>query len=788
MNLGEAILYLSLLAGAAALLLLFCAQLKKTEAYNRHIKWLIRFFTALLFFDFALLSYYFAVSDVTINYVWSYTSKYYPIYYKLSGALAGQEGTLLFWAMLIALGSLWLSEGRGSTSDFVQKTQIIVVSLGLYFAALALLDSPFKTIYEIYPELPRDFVPEDGAGLNPILLDPWMALHPFTMFIGYAGVTVPFAGAAVYLLASIKGDSVEVHRTWTSKVTQWSRIAWLFLTIAIAFGGIWSYKVLGWGGFWAWDPVETASLIPWLMLTASVHALAEHRKDARNYSILAPLLLCISFALVVYATLVTRSGIFESVHAFIAGGAGPYLILLAAISFAAPAALALVKYYKSESRQINDPRILNRTNIFYLAILSLAALTFVSFFGITYPATARMLTGNKYGVGIAFFNLWSYPFFIAVLLLAGLGLRYSRREHGRAVKEFLLFTALTVIAALIKPNEAWNIVDYSAIISPEKPALYTLIGSLSALSFLPPSAYIIYAAIKRGEGRLKTDNRKRLKELGVIAIHLGIVFITLGAVFSVLFVSDFSVALNLNDRQSIVQASPASLHQSVGAWGVHEGSGRSNYGVRLLDYKEYADYKRSAADIGMGVQEFYARLSSLPSDKPVVVRGVVSEVRELENFSLIALREGENVLYVVAKDSPLAGELVIAAGTLHFYEQNSSSLFLIAEEVIPAKEAASKITQELRLAVYEGSVKIGEGVAKLETYEKSDVRRVMIDRGLLRDVYVIPSGISGEEVSLTIKLMPLVNYIWFGIVLFIAGILAVVLCSDGDKVEREQED
>ncbi len=546
MNPGDVLLYLSLAVGLAALALLLYEQFRSRTVTQ--IKWLIRAFTALLFVDFSLLVYYFNVSDVTIDYVWSFTSKYYPLYYKLLGALAGQEGTLLFWALLIAIGALWLNEGRDSTSDFVRKSQGLVMALGTYFVALTLLDSPFRTIYEAYPDLPRDFIPLDGSGLNPLLLDPWMATHPLTMFIGYAGVTVPFAGAMVYLLKSLKDDSKELHKQWISKASQWCRVAWLFLTIAITFGGIWSYKVLGWGGFWAWDPIETASLIPWLMLTGAMHALAEHRKDRRKYSILAPVLVSLSFALVIYATLVTRSGVFESVHAFIAGGAGPYLILLALVSFAAPMALGLIKYLKTEGKGTRQsPALLSRTNIFYLAILSLVTLTFISFFGVTYPAMIKILTGNKYGVGSSFFNIWSYPFFIFLMLLVGLGLSYKASRRREAAREFMFFAALTFVAALLRPGEGWNIVDYSAIISPQKPLLYTIISSASALSFLPPSLYIAYAVLRQG---IEARNKYRL---GVLTIHLGIVFIILGSVFSSLFTSEFSGVLDIEDKEGFVQ-------------------------------------------------------------------------------------------------------------------------------------------------------------------------------------------------------------------------------------------
>ena len=223
MSKSDAILYISIAIGAFIILLSAYQLLKKTVRFERHIKWLVRVFCGLLVFDFILLLYYFYISNFTVQYVWQFSSKYYPVWYRLSGALAGQQGTLLFWAALVGLGALWLNETKDSETGFVKKSLIIVVFLGMYFTFLTVLDSPFKTIYQDNPDLlavnspnlVKDYVPEDGNGLNPMLIDPWMATHPFTTFLGYAGTAVPFAGAMVYLLSTFLGGAGAVsHRMW----------------------------------------------------------------------------------------------------------------------------------------------------------------------------------------------------------------------------------------------------------------------------------------------------------------------------------------------------------------------------------------------------------------------------------------------------------------------------------------------------------------------------------------------------------------------------------------------
>ncbi|MDP6613299.1 MAG: cytochrome c biogenesis protein CcsA, partial [Candidatus Hydrothermarchaeota archaeon] len=329
---------------------------------KKDTKWLVRGFVALLALDFLLLVYYFITTNLMINYVWSYTSRDLPMFYKLSGVLGGQQGTLLFWAFLISIGALWLNERRAS-DGFIRESKAMVILVGLYFIALTMLDSPFKTIYDANPGLDESFLPTDGNGLNPLLIDPWMAVHPPFIFLGYAAMTVPFTVALVYLFRSFNGSTAKLHKAWITNVVQWSRVSWLFLTLGIAVGGFWSYKVLGWGGFWAWDPVETASLIPWLLLTGTLHALGEHRRNKNKYNVLTPALVGISFVLVIYATLVTRSGFFESIHAFGSGAVGTYLVILLLICTIATIALALRKYLRTESagRKERGPQL--RTNI-----------------------------------------------------------------------------------------------------------------------------------------------------------------------------------------------------------------------------------------------------------------------------------------------------------------------------------------------------------------------------------------------------------------------------------------
>jgi cytochrome c-type biogenesis protein CcmF len=559
---GDEILFISFLIALAMAILILYALVKNTSKYDKHIKWGVRAFGGLLLFDYFLLVYYFVVSDFTYNYVWTFSDKNLSLYYKVSAALAGQQGTFLFWAAIIGAGALWLNEKKESNSDFIKKTQVVVLLIGIFFIFLTIKESPFQTIYQIYPDLLKDFIPDDGNGLNPLLIDPWMAIHPLVMFVGYAAVTNPFAISIVYLFNSITGKPSEIEKVGIKNVVQFCRIAWFFLTFGIAIGGFWAYKVLGWGGFWAWDPVETASIIPWFMLTGAMHTLVEHKRNPKKYAILTPVLISLSFSLVIYATLVTRSGFFESVHAFSAGTTGYYLVAMTAVATALPIILGAIRYVvvdEKEKESGDEQTIVNKTNIFYVTILFFVILTYISIWGITYPALLKLLAQKKVGTGVAFFNLWGYPFFIGLFLLAGLCLNYKNSAKERLLKEFGVFFALTLVAARIIPSDSWNIVDYSAVVTAQSPFLYSI----------PAMVYIVYGLFNRYNDQIKKSKNLNftLKEIGILTIHLGIVFITIGGVFSTMFTTEFTASAQINDGGTV---SPAS---------------NSKYGLAVLDYQ-----------------------------------------------------------------------------------------------------------------------------------------------------------------------------------------------------------
>lgn len=267
-----------------------------------------------------LLIFHLLIVNASYDYVFSHSSTDLAWYYRISALWAGQEGSLLLWAWAILM-MLLLVQHTGPTKQLagtrlMELTRMISLAVSSVLLLLLVLKNPFAAYHVVSdvgveltnwnPFVALYEVPY-GQGMNPLLRNPWMAVHPPVLFLGYAAFTIPFAAAIANLLT--KDDR------WTDIAKDWMRIAWLFLTLGIGLGGFWAYEVLGWGAwYWTWDPVETSSLIPWITSTAFLHA--RTRTSYGEYGFLAPLLAVLSFILVIFATFVTRSGMWASVHSW----------------------------------------------------------------------------------------------------------------------------------------------------------------------------------------------------------------------------------------------------------------------------------------------------------------------------------------------------------------------------------------------------------------------------------------------------------------------------------------
>lgn len=366
-----------------------------------------------------------------IAYVASYSSKELPLLYKISAFWAGQQGSLLLWLLIHALASLYLCCGKRMTPAGLTVYAILESLLVI----LVLAKSPFVASATAV---------QDGVGLNPLLQDPWMAVHPPVIFIGYALLAVPFAYAMGALLKS------EAQESWLEPARKWALLAWGFLGAGVFIGGYWAYKVLGWGGYWGWDPVENSSLVPWLLAGVFVHVLHVAKRRPAALSVLH-LLVIFTFALVIYGTFLTRSGILGdfSVHSFSGTSIGMTLAVVNAIVLIGGLSLLAVKAGDLPQGKFYESHA-SREFCLLLGALLLVFIAAIIFIGMSMPLLTQLI-GQPAAVDTDFYVRTTMPLAIVMcLVMAAAGcLRYGRQAEklGKILPAVLLALGIALAFA-----------------------------------------------------------------------------------------------------------------------------------------------------------------------------------------------------------------------------------------------------------------------------------------------------------------------------------------------------
>jgi len=353
----------------------------------------------------AALLYALVTHDFQIEYVASYTSRDLPSTYLISALWAGNDGSLLFWAWLLSLlAAVVVLQKRDVGKALVSyASSVIMVTEAFFIILLLSVSNPFHRL---------SFVPADGMGLNPMLENPGMILHPPALLAGYVGFTIPFAFAISALLTRRLGDE------WIMATRRWMLLAWLLLGVGNIIGAWWAYVELGWGGYWAWDPVENAGLMPWLVATAFLHSTMMQRRRGM-LKVWNMVLIILTFNLAVFGTFLTRSGIISSVHTFAESALGPFF--LAFIGFSLFGSLGLLYYRSDELKsEAEMESLVSRESTFLLNNLLLVGAAFAIFLGTVFPVISEAVRGVKISVGAPFFNQVNGPIFLAVILLTGI--------------------------------------------------------------------------------------------------------------------------------------------------------------------------------------------------------------------------------------------------------------------------------------------------------------------------------------------------------------------------------
>ena len=384
------------------------------------------------------LEYLMITSDFNVEYVAKYTSRSLPLIYKIAALWGGQAGSLLFWLFLLTIYSsvvvlIYRKKHRKLMPWVVGTTMVTSI---FFHILLVFVADPFVRL---------DFIPIDGNGLNPLLQNPYMAIHPIMLYLGYVGFVIPFAFAIGALATKHMGTD------WLRAIRRSTMTAWLFLTIGNILGMKWAYVELGWGGFWAWDPVENAAILPWFTGTAFLHSVMIQEKKGM-LKIWNMVLIITTFLLTIFGTFLTRSGILSSVHTFTKSAIGPmffgFLALMAVASFGL--LFMRLDSLKSES-QLES--FISRESTFLFNNLLLVGAAFAVLWGTIFPLVSEFFKGVQVTVSAPFFNAITVPIGLSLILLTGVCTMISWRKMtlSKFRKNFLyplIFSAVLVMVQL----------------------------------------------------------------------------------------------------------------------------------------------------------------------------------------------------------------------------------------------------------------------------------------------------------------------------------------------------
>ena len=464
---------------------------------------------ALITVCIALMLYAFLTFDFSVKYVAINTNLGTPFYYRITALWGALEGSIVLWSWMLSIYTLIVVvQYRRRQAELYPW--VLSVMLGILAFFLLIMTIPAPPFERLTP------IPADGRGLNPLLQDSGMITHPVALYLGFTGFTVPFAFAMAALIVGRTGEE------WITITRRWTIIAWYFLSLGLLIGGWWSYHVLGWGGYWAWDPVENAAFMPWLTATAFLHSVMvqERRRMLKLWNLS---LIILTFGLTIFGTFLTRSGIIGSVHSFTQGSIGYFFLGFLALVLLGSFSLLASRMERLRAEGVLDS-VVSRESMFLLNNLFLVAATFTVFFGTVFPLISEAVRGVKISVGAPFFNLVNIPVFLALLFLMGVGpLIAWRRASAENLKRNFLKPVVAgfVAAAALRALGVANVLVLTAM------ALVVFVAGTIAFDLFRA----VRARRRSGDdwgaatgGLLLRQNRR----YGGFIVHLGILVIALG--------------------------------------------------------------------------------------------------------------------------------------------------------------------------------------------------------------------------------------------------------------------
>ena len=696
----------------------------------------------------AYLLYLIITHQFQFTYVWNYSSKDLPVNLLASTFYAGQEGSFHLWAFMMAVLGVFLlgylksrdndktlnhqtDHGSDRYEPLVMFTFTLIQSFLLF---ILIIKSPYLYVWESFPkDVTIGFVPEDGRGLNPLLQNFWMTIHPPILFAGFSSLAIPFCFA---IAALIKNN----YSRWLKLALPWTLFSGMVLGVGIMLGGFWAYGVLGWGGYWGWDPVENSSFVPWIIIVAAIHSMIAEEKTGK-FKKTSLLLAITAFILVLYSTFLTRSGILgdASVHSFVDPGQEVYLFLVVFLSLFGAGGIGLILFrWKSlNATKTETANILSRESAVFVGAITLCATALVIGVGTSWPIF------SKGTVDPAFYNKMNLPLAILIAAINGISilLAWKHTDEKRFYKS--LYLPLILSGVLTVGLVIFAVHD-------------VLIAIFVAAS--------IFALMVNANIAYKIFTKNNLKA-GPYVAHLGIMILFLGIVGSSKYSEEVNLSLPLNETKSALGydltykgATPFAddkdkYHFNV----VVEKDGKGFLLQPVMFYSEYSQGIMKNPDIAnLGVKDVYLSPMSLESPKAFSEDDVIAfkkgEEKEVKGvkvkfidfdrskFSQEAMSEG--------KDNTIGAEFEVTL--------DGKTEKIVAEQLmtngntenIPVRLS----TTEKYTFILSHIAIAGESIAELAIVDES-----------------APSVQDPETLVLTASIKPFINLVWGGTIIMALG-------------------
>jgi cytochrome c-type biogenesis protein CcmF len=525
-TLGSIALLVALVVAIYSALAGFIGATRRIEALTESARNGVIVFGALMTLAILTIVYALVTRDFSLELVADHTSRDLPLIpYTITALWSGQSGSLLFWSWLLSLYGLAVVLRKWDTNrDLMPYVIAVLMGIQTFFVGmLNFSSSPFTKM---------DITPADGMGLNPLLQHPAMAIHPPMLYLGYVGFTIPFTFAMAALLSGKLNDA------WIRTTRRWTMVPWLFLGLGLLLGGRWAYDVLGWGGYWGWDPVENAALMPWLAGTAFLHSvMVQERKGALKVWNIA--LIIITFGLVLFGTFLTRTGVVQSVHAFAQSDIGAPFLAFVAIVLVTALALLFFRLDQLQSEHEFDS-LLSREVLFLANNILFLGAAIAILIGVIWPIVSQLVTGQTLTVGAPYYNLVVGAIFAGIVLLMGVipligwgGATLAKL--GRKMVWPLAFTlVVTCFAYLVGVREAAPLLGYALIAFVVATTTADLYWATRARQKNTREPFFVSFAHLLGR------NRRRY---GGYLIHLSVMVLAVGVIGSRAYATDETRAL-----------------------------------------------------------------------------------------------------------------------------------------------------------------------------------------------------------------------------------------------------